>query len=182
MPSRLHDRAILDALEATDCAPVRGTVWRITRKGRDPLKGSSGTGRCSPGNEHEVLYMSFGKEGSLAEIGFRLSLEPIWPSRIEHEVHRIAARTERTLRFADVAALQPLGVDPRQYEGFDYTATQAIAAAAHFLEFDGLIVPSARHPSLNLVVFMDRLAPDSRLELISTEAVDWSAWRKANRR
>jgi hypothetical protein len=31
-----------------------------------------------------------------------------------------------------------------------------LAAAAHFLEFDGMIVPGARHESRNLVLFMDR--------------------------
>ena len=48
-----------------------------------------------------------------------------------------------------------------RYEIFDYQATQAIAAAAHFLEFDGLKVPSARAPCSNLVFFTDRLADGS---------------------
>lgn len=43
------------------------------------------------------------------------------------------------------------------YGTFEYTGTQAIAAAAHFLEFDGLIVPSARASDLNLVLFTERL-------------------------
>jgi hypothetical protein len=33
----------------------------------------------------------------------------------------------RTLRFADVGALVPLGVDPARWQGFDYQATQASA-------------------------------------------------------
>ena len=39
---------------------------------------------------------------------------------------------------------------------------QAIAAAAHFLEFDGLIVPSARAPVLNLVLFLDQVVGDAQ--------------------
>jgi len=59
---------------------------------------------------------------------------------------------------------------------------QAIAAAAHFLEFDGMLVPSARFACLNLVLFTDRVSHAGRLQLVRSEAVDWSDWRKKNRR
>lgn len=125
----------------------------------------------------EVLYTSLERDGALAETGFRLSLEPVWPGRVEHELHEIAAQTERTLHFADITSLSACGIDISRYETFDYEATQAVAAAAHFLEFDGLLVPSARHPSHNLIIFMDRGATTS-LAVRRTESVDWSAWRR----
>ncbi len=177
MPRRVHDRTLLDALEAIAPEPFAGEVWRITRKGREPLRGSTAGGRWSPEGEIEVLYTSLERDGALAEIGFRLSLEPVWPSRIEHEIHEIEADAGRTLRFADVASLKPLGVDIDRYESFDYAATQAIAAAAHFLEFDGLVVPSARAPCANLVAFMDRVS----LSLKHTQSVDWQVWRSRGR-
>ena len=108
------------------------------------------------------------------------SLEPIWPSRIEHEIHEIAAQTTRTLQFASLDGLAAYGVDVSRYEFFNYDATQALAAAAHFLEFDGLLVPSARHPSTNLVLFMDRDTAES-LHVKRADPVDWSAWRKGRR-
>jgi len=173
----VHDRNILDALEAIDPEPFAGEVWRVTRKGRDPLRGSAANGRWSPsGGEFEVLYTSLERDGALAEIGYRLSLEPVWPSRIEHEVHLLAVETERTLRFANLDGLVPLGVDVSRYHTFDYQATQAIAAAAYFLEFDSLIVPSARFPCANLVIFTERV---TELTLRKSEAVDWDAWRRA---
>ncbi len=174
---RAHDRALLDALESAETTAVGQGVWRVARAGRDPLRGSAADGRWSPGGPVEVLYTSMEREGALAEIGFRLSLEPVWPSRISHDIHEIAVRTWNTLRFADVAALTRFGVDAARYASFDYGACQALAAAAHWLEFDGLLVPSARHASHNLVIFMDREAVAS-LEVTNSEAVDWSAWRK----
>jgi len=174
---RVHDRAILDALEKMDPVPVNARVWRVTRAGRDPIRGSAANGRWNPGGTVEVLYTSLEREGALGEIGFRLSLEPVWPSRIQHELHEIAARTARTLHLVDIPALAAYGVDVSRYESFEYGATQALAAAAHFLEFDGLLVPSARHPSSNLVIFMDRDASGS-LEVSQTHPVDWSAWRR----
>lgn len=184
MPARgrVHDRAILDALEAIDPEPFEGEVWRVTRKGRDAVRGSSAHGCWSPHGASEVLYTSLEREGALAEIGYRLSLEPVWPSRIEHEIHAIDVRTERSLRLPDVRSLSALGVDIARYETFDYAATQAVASAAHFLEFDGLLVPSARHASLNLVLFLDRLGPSGHLEVRETQAVDWASWRKSRGR
>lgn len=175
---RVHDRAILDALEAIDPVLFEGSVWRLARAGRPPARGSAANGRWSPGGTVEVLYTSLERAGALAEIGYRLSLEPVWPSRIAHELHELSARAERALRFARVADLAPLGVDVARYASFDYGATQALAAAAHFLEFDGLIAPGARHESHNLVLFMDRDAARS-LAVRASEPVDWSAWRSA---
>jgi hypothetical protein len=178
-PGRVHDRAILDALEAYDPAPFQGDLWRVVRKGRDPPRGSIGQGRWSPPGEFEVLYTSLVEEGALAEVGYRLSLEPVWPSRVEHEVHRIEVRTERTLRLPDFDHLAPLGVDVARYETFDYSATQAVAAAVRFLEFDGLLVPSARFACANLVLFLDHPALAGGLQIRETKSVDWAAWRQA---
>src|SRR5829696_3405208 len=176
---RIHDRAILDALEALDPEPFSGTVWRITRKGREPTRGAAAHGRWSPGGEFEVLYTSLERDGALAKIGYRLSLEPVWPSRIEHEIHSISAAAERTLRFADLASLDPFGIDTARYRTFEYQATQALAAAAHFLEFDGLIVPNARWDCTNFVIFTER-AP--ALTVVETQPVDWPIWRLSRRR
>lgn len=173
---RVHDRALLDALEDMASVEFGDSVWRITRAGRDPIRGSAANGRWSPGGAIEVLYTSLERDGALAEIGYRLALEPVWPSRIHHEIHEIRATTPRTLHFAEVSALGAFGVDVSRYESFDYGATQALAAAAHFMEFDGLLVPSARHGSHNLVIFMDRDSANA-LEILRSESVDWSAWR-----
>src|SRR5271165_3389198 len=44
----VHDRSILDALETIDPEPFAGEVWRVTRKGREALRGSTANGRWSP--------------------------------------------------------------------------------------------------------------------------------------
>jgi hypothetical protein len=176
---RIHDRALLDALEALDPEPFHGAVWRVARKGREPLRGSIANGRWSAGGEFEVLYTSLERDGALAEIGYRLSLEPVWPSRVEHEIHALQVEAERVLRFADLASLGPIGVDVARYRTLEYGVTQAISAAAHFLEFDGLIVPNARFDCHNLIIFVER-AP--MLTLIETHSVDWDGWRKGQRK
>ena len=170
-----HESARLDAL--SEYAPIifSGEVWRITRKRFEPLRGSTAHGRWSAGADIEVLYTSLEREGALSEIGFRLGLEPVWPSRMEHEIHRLDVSVERALKLVDFSALEDLGVDTVRFGGFDYTQTKAIAAAAHFLEFDGLVVPSARSTAQNLVLFKDRI---KNLRLVARETVDWAKWRK----
>ena len=178
--SRQHDRELLDALEQHPSEAFNGETWRVTAKGRDALRGSTaGVVRARP--EFEVLYTSLAPAGALAEIGYRLSLEPVWPSRLEHELHRITAQTSSSLRFADVSSLSALGVDVRRYANFEYSVTQAIAAAACFLDFDGLIVPSARSTELNLVIFTEKLEIGEQLEVQASEPVDWSEWRSQHR-
>ncbi len=180
--SRQHDRELLDALECRPSEAFCGETWRVTAKGRDALRGSAAGGRWSPPGEFEVLYTSLARAGALAEIGYRLSLEPVWPSRIEHELHRITTRTDNALRFADIGSLSTLGVDGRRYASFDYALTQAIAAAAFFLDFDGLIVPSARSAALNLVIFTEKIDVGERLKVVASEPVDWSVWRSQHRK
>jgi RES domain-containing protein len=172
---RVHDRAILDDLESRALHRIKKNVWRVTRKGRDPLRGAVASGRWNAIGEFEVLYASLTAEGALAEVGHRLSLEPIWPSRIAHEIHTLRVNVDRALIFSDVQQLEKLGVNVAKFGGYEYAATQAIAAAAHFLEFEALIVPSARYGGFNLVMFLDRL--QIQPELIGTESVDWAAWR-----
>jgi hypothetical protein len=178
---RVHDRLVLDALERLDPEPFDSDVWRIARKGRDPLMGSSANGRWGAPGELEVLYTSEQRDGALAEVGYRLSLEPVWPSLVQHQIHVLAIKAERTLRLVDMQELAILGVDISRYETFEYTATQAIAAAAHFLEFDGILVPSARFPCSNLVLFTDRVTHAGHMQLVSSEDVDWTDWRKRKR-
>ncbi len=177
---RVHDRDILDALEAIGMVPFSGRAWRITRNDRDPTRGSTANGRWGPPNEFEVLYTSLERDGALAEIGHRLSLEPVWPSQLVHKIHELTIHTDRAVRL-DMQTLEKLGVNSARYESYDYSVTQAIAAAARFLGFDALIVPNARHPSSNLVGLLDNLDPGQAVEIGASEIVDWSDWRRKGR-
>lgn len=173
--SNRHDSSLLDAMEALGGSAFQGTVWRITRREREPLRGSSAHGRWSHSEGPEVLYTSLERHGALAEIGFRLAAEPIWPSRMRHSIHAIEAKAQNLLDIGSLEALRKLGVDVSNYQNFDYSKTQAISAAAHFLEFDGLVVPSARADCKNVVFFLERLPG---LQVTSSIEIDWDGWRK----
>ena len=168
-----HDRVLLDALDLPG-GVFSGSVWRITSNGRPPLKGSTSHGRWSGGEDFSVLYTSCESYGALAEVGFRLSMEPIWPSRLQHQIHELNVECVKVLDLTNYDVLQSLGVNTEKYRSLDYLVTSKIAAAANFLEFDALLVPSARFTCNNLVVFNER---DNKIELLNSTPVNWAEWR-----
>jgi hypothetical protein len=175
---RLYDRDLLDALEALHSESFSGTAWRTTWATRDPLIGSTAGGRWHPENSFEALYTSTETDGSLAEVYFHLARAPVFSSA-HVRLYQLRIETRRTLRL-DLEILDILGVEAARYSAMDYARTREIGAAAHFLEFDSLLAPSPRWPCLNLVLFLDRLDPDS-LAVEEVRKVNWPAWREQHK-
>jgi RES domain-containing protein len=173
---RARDVELLDALDAHRGVVFEGSVWRIVRQGRDPLQGSPAGARWDPGT-FDVIYTSLQREGALAEIHFHLSRQPVFPSKLVSVLYKISVRTTRTLKLADVEAVERLGLAKDQYGELSYERTQAIGDAAAFLGFDGMMAPSARWDCLNLVLFTDKFSPED-LIIEHNEVVDWNAWRR----
>jgi hypothetical protein len=121
-----------------------------------------------------VLYTSLLHEGALAEISFHWSQLTPPPSK-PAVLHRLVVSAERRLRLLR-ADLAELDVDMTQYESINYGRTQEIGAAVAFLGCDGLIVPSARWSCENLVLFTENQALTSKLEVLSSEEIEWQAW------
>ena len=173
---RARDRELLDALDAHKGIAFDGDVWRIVRQGRDPVQGSAAGARWDPAL-FDVIYSSLAREGALAEIHFHLSRQPVFPSKLVSVLYRISICTKRTLKFADMAALESVGVAAATYGDLDYRRTQEIGDAAFFLGFDGLMAPSARWACPNLVLFTDRFSP-ADFTVRQSDIVDWPEWRR----
>ena len=127
-----------------------------------------------------VLYGAADRDGAIAEINFHLSRgQSVFPSRMRHDLFELSIRAQQTLVLADMNQLKQLGVDDSRYRELLYTRTQEIGAAAAFLGFDGLIVPSARWNCQNIILFLDVINLEE-IETISVERVDWQTWRQSN--
>lgn len=177
---RARDIELLDIIDAHEGITFEGDVWRIVREERDVLQGYAAGARWDPGT-FDVLYTALAPEGALAEIHFHLSRQPVFPSKLRSVLHRLTVRTSRTLKIADLEALEGLGVSRETYHSLAYERCQEIADAAQFLGFDGILAPSARWSCQNLVLFLDRFEPDD-LRLVDSAPVDWQAWREAQRK
>ena len=175
---QVHDPDLLDALEAMEPRSFDGVVWRVTWATRDPLAGGTGGGRWHPPNDFQALYASTEEHGAMAEVYSHLSRAPVFSSS-QVRINTLQVRSERTLFFADLESLGALGVDAEAFQKGRHTRTREIGAAARFLDIDGLLVPSARWPCANLVLFLDRLADLETLKVLESREVNWPAWREA---
>lgn len=176
---RALDDRLLDLVGAIEPQPFDGKMWRVVRTGRDVLDGSRGSGRWNT-TEMSVLYGAADRDGAIAEINFHLSRgQSVFPSRMRHNLFELSVKTQQLRSLADMEQLRRLGVDDARYRELLYTRTQEIGAAAAFLGFDGLIVPSARWNCQNIVLFLDAINLED-VRTISVEPVDWKAWRRSN--
>ena len=174
-PNKPRDLDLIDTLESFERVRFEGSVWRVVREGKNPVVGQRSGGRWDPG-EFDVLYTSLEAKGAIAEIDFVLSSLPVRPSKVRFVLHEIAVSANKVLQLVDINLLSDLGVDMSSFARIDYQRTQEIGDAAYFLDFKGLIVPSARWQCNNLVLFTDRLTPDD-LVLRKPLPVDFEEWR-----
>ena len=152
-----------------------GTVYRVTSANAEALAASMNGGRWSPPSNHEpgfpVLYTSLDQDGAIAEVASYLSLLSPLP-RKPLVVHAIRITTSKTVTL-ELSDLEEMGIDPDLYSSRNYSRTQEIGAAAHFMGLDALITPSARWDCQNLTVFTNRHAMEEELSVVSSEEFDW---------
>ncbi len=179
----IHEQRLVDLLSRLPVEKFEGEVYRTTSVSADPIAPSSNGGRWAPRQENaaevSVLYTSFHRDGALAEVVSYLTLLTPLPKPRNLKVSRLAVSTRKTLRLAHTK-LADLGVDKDGYGERDYRRTQQIGAALMFLELDGLIAPSARWPCDNLMIFTTNHALTERLEVISSEEIEWHSWAQAH--
>jgi len=157
------------------------------REGHDPAQCSSSGGRWDDGT-FDVLYTAADKDGAVAEMFYHLKRgQPIFPSQVRFRLHELHVSLKAALKLADMDALSSLGIDTSRYgqlmyreRGGEYPRCQDIAEVAHFLEFDGLIVPSARWDGENIILFCDRLEQGSVQAAGDPGLVDWILWQQTN--
>ena len=179
--SSVRDNRLLDALEALSTESYSGIVWRSVRAGRPPGECSRSGGRWDD-KSFDVLYTSETREGAIEERRFHLFKgQPIAPSRIQYELFKIPVVLKNTLRLSSVDLLSTLGLNVAKYGSVsyagresEYPSSRQIAEAAFFIGADGIVVPNARHDSLNLIIFCDQDPSPEIGEPMSTGIIKWS--------
>lgn len=174
----LHDPDLLEILDSLDAQPFKGIIWRVTWANRKPLAAGTGGGRWNPPSTFEALYSSLDKHGAVAEIYYHLSKAPIFSST-DCLLHKLEIHAGKILTLGFSGTLERLGVNADDFRlGRSTQLTQEIGAAAHFLEMDGLLVPSARWDCQNLVLFPENHADKVSLKGMEASDINWPAWRE----
>jgi RES domain-containing protein len=180
---RARDNALIDAIEGIASTKFVGEVWRVVRTGRDVLASGSVGGRWDDAT-FDVLYTSQTADGAVAEMHFHLSRgQPVIPSKVSYRLYQLKIDLAKALKLADLNAIGSLGVDTSRYGALsyndrtqEYPRTQEIAETAHFVGFDGLIVPNARWSCMNAIIFTGRTGPDSLDVTKDHGQINWNSW------
>ena len=159
----LHEPKLLDALEALVLpSGWDGEAWRRTFVDRDPLTPNSRGARWNPPGL-DALYGSLTSVGAEAEHSSMLSRQPIPPSKAQH-TFQLRVSLSKVADIRGSQELQALGFGSDELTGEDWTPAQRVGAAAAWLGIAALIVPSARHPDGNIVVFVNNLTPNDMVD------------------
>ena len=178
----LLDPSLLDALDRIESRQFHGEVWRITWATRIPLAGNSAGGRWSPAGGFDALYTSLQQDGALAEAYYHLSKAPVMSSS-HMLLNTLFVSLDHVLEL-DINRLKALGMDDPLASRPSDTLAQEIGQAAFMLDHQALLVPSARWPCNNLVIFLDHpsIDIDRHLRFEHATDVNWPAWREKTKR
>ena len=153
-----------EALRALRGRTVRGVFFRVLPAAfaKEPLSVQGSLrhgGRYNPMGAFGALYCGESRAVCAAEIRKRAAGQPVSPYRLV----RIRVALHRVLDLTDPATLAALDLRPEDLVGDDWQRTQRLGAQARAAGFEGLLVPSAAGAGHNLVIFLERLDPRSRV-------------------
>ena len=95
-----------------------------------------------------AIYTSLAREGALAEAEHQIAIQPV-PPRARRTIYTLKLALTSVLDLTDVELLRDLGVGAAELAADDMTTCRQLGGAAHWLERDGLLLPSARSSNTN---------------------------------
>lgn len=165
----IYDPAILDILQGLQPQEWRGTVYRHMLADYAPERDNTRGARWNPPGI-AARYASLEKKTALAEAEYLLSSQNPRPRAIR-TLYSIRVRLLSILDLTSSDLLSRRGIAGSELGAADYSACQAIGGAAAWLEHDGLLVPSARHPGTNLVIYPTNAGPEVEFEVVHSEVI-----------
>jgi RES domain-containing protein len=160
---------LLDRLQAITPAPWSGRAFRHMFGDYPPDAENTRGARWNPPGV-AAIYTSLAREGALAEAEHQIAVQPI-PPRARRSIYTLELSLTGVLDLTDTEVLQDLGIGPAELTADDMIACRQLGGAVHWLKRDGLLLPSARSPSTNLVILPSNRPADTRFEIISAEPV-----------
>jgi RES domain-containing protein len=164
------------AVAAASARRFRGTAWRVHWREVAPTEWSlslrtsgryhRGLDLFPPDQAFPALYTSLAPEIAIWEMVRRSAARNL--AYLQNNVlTELAVDLGRVLDLSDPAIV---GLTPADLTGSDQRPCRALAAAAVALGYEGLLVPSAALPGLNLVILPRDVPEPPRLRVVrSTE-------------
>lgn len=163
-----------------------GTTHRYTTTGRDPRSGTGARlfgGRWNPRDTFPTIYLAHPAAACIAELDRTAAASGIGvPGMIRKglTLHVLQVRGMQVLDLRETVALHQVGLDLEDISDDDWTACQTVGHAAYFLDFDGVLAPSATGTGLVLAAFETRLDPE-QLTIEQSEPLTEELYRDLHR-
>jgi RES domain-containing protein len=166
----IHDPELLDAIESLGAEALDDLiVWRHMFNDHPPELANTRGARWNPPGL-AAIYSSEERDTAIAEGQHAIDVQPLRP-RARRYVHQLRISAKKVLRIGR-SDLPILGLDTADLNSADFAACQRVAAHAAFLDYDALIVPSARADGSNVVIFVNELAADATFERVGVEQIE----------
>jgi RES domain-containing protein len=158
----IHRPELLDALERAPTRAFDGQAWRHMF-GRHPpdTENTSGARWNPPGIA--AIYLSLDRSGVIAEGDHAVAVQPLRPSA-RRFVYAVQLTLSKVLDLTDSDSLASTGLTSDDIADDDHSKCREVGGAVAWLEHDGLLVPSARSTSTNLVVYPTNRAVHARFD------------------
>ncbi len=166
----VYSPELLDRLQGIDPTPWAGQAFRHMFGSYPPDAENTRGARWNPPGV-AAIYTSLARDGALAEAEHQIAVQPIRP-HARRTIYTLELTLAGVLDLTDPELLLSLGVGPAELEADDMTACRQVGGAAHWLEHDGLLLPSARSSDTNLVIFPATRLPDARFEILHAEHLE----------
>lgn len=165
----IYEPQFLDFLQEQESGKWEGKVFRHMFADYPPQRENTGGARWNPSGV-AAIYTSLKRATALAEADHKISLQPVRP-RVRRTIYQIHVHLDKALRLPQ-NALDHLGATAEVIAAIDLGPCQMIGGAVAWLEYDGMIVPSARHKGSNLVIFPMNQIVGYALEVVDEEVID----------
>lgn len=158
------NESLLQAIDSIGRTTWTGETFRYTTARREPLSGEGARrfgGRYNPPDLFPTIYLGQPIAACMREVeraaeDRHLTVEGMLS--VPHALHTIDVARIEVLDLTDPAAQELVGLEASDLTG-DWAPCQAVGHAAWFLEFHGVLAPSAVGAGVTLALFEHRTTP-----------------------
>lgn len=178
------DEAVVQQVNDLGTSNWSGTVYRYTSAVYEPLSGEGAYrfgGRWNPRRVFPTIYLAEPLRACMREFGRAAQAAAIDPAAMIRRgfvLHTIAVADLPVIDLRSPEALAFVGLSLEDIADEDWSACQTVGHAAWFLEFGGVLAPSATGDGFVLAAFEGRLQ-SGQLTVRTSHPLDEETYRTA---
>lgn len=168
----INEQTLRERLAEFKTEPWEGSVYRHMFNDIPPDRENTRGARWNPPNV-AAIYTSLEHAAALAEANYRISLETVtMRPDLKRSIHKIYIVLHSVIDLGSMEKLTEVGIDAAMLSSTDLSLCQRVGEKVDWFEHDGLLVPSARHESINLVIYPSNRHADYVFEVVDSDYIN----------